>query len=77
MLYSLCLLVKYPTPPKKGRLEQAKKKIPPVSTTYKMSMESCGDKSVTSPITLKKTVLVPATPSSGNPPHLSPHDYYQ
>ena len=42
-----------------------------------MSMESCGDKSVTSPITLKKTVLVPATPSSGNPPHLSPHDYYQ
>ena len=35
-------------------------------------MESCGDKSVTSPITLKKTVLVPATPSL-EIPHTSHH----
>ena len=31
-------------------------------------MESPGCKSGTSPITLKKTTLVPATPLSGNPP---------
>ena len=75
ILFFVCLLVKYPTPPKKGRLKQAKKIPPSVSTTSKTSMESGGGKSVTSPITLQKTALVPATPLSGNPPqshHMTP-----
>ena len=38
-LFFVCLLVKYPTPPKRPRLEQAKK-MPSLATTSNTSMES-------------------------------------
>ena len=75
-LFFVCILVKYPTPPKKGRLEHGKKIPPAVSTTSKTSMKSCGDKSVTLLIILQKTALVLATPLSGNHPqshHMTPN----
>ena len=65
LLYSSCLLIKYPTPPKK-----IDKRIPPVTTPCKTLMKSPGCKSETLPITLKKTALVLVTPLSENPPAL-------